>query len=116
MVQIRTPGDDDSTDRKQVEKRGMQYVSIEVSPPTLTKAVVQEFTRLVRDKSSQPLFLYDRDGAWRAFWYLYFRTAEQFPDDVARIRAGSLGLREDGDGPAREMWLAVQKYLSDSGR
>ncbi len=117
VAQIRAPGDEDSTDRKQVEKRGMQYVSIEVSPKTLTKAVVQEFTRLVRDKSSQPLFIYDRDGALAgALWYLYFRTVDQFPDDVARIRAGSLGLREDRDGPSREMWLAVQNYLSDNAR
>jgi protein tyrosine phosphatase (PTP) superfamily phosphohydrolase (DUF442 family) len=117
VAQIRTPGENDTTDRKQVEKRGMKYMSVEVSPQTLTKAVVEEFTRLVRDKSAQPVFIYDRDGALAgALWYLYFRTIEQFPDDVARIRAGSLGLREDREGANRDMWLAVQKYLSENGR
>lgn len=117
VAQIRAPGDNDATDRKQVEKRGLRYVSIEVSPQTLTKAVVQEFSRLVRDKAAQPMFVYDRDGALAgALWYLHFRTTEQFPDDVARIRAGALGLRENRDGPQRDMWLAAQKYLSENGR
>ena len=34
--------------------------------------------------------------------------------DVARIRAGSLGLREDRDGTQRDMWLALQKYLNEN--
>lgn len=117
VAQIRAPGETDTTDRKQIEKRGLRYVSIEVSPQTLTKAVVQEFSRLVRDKAAQPIFVYDRDGALAgAMWYLHFRTTEQFSDDVARIRAGALGLHEDRDGPQRDMWLAAQKYLSENGR
>ena len=117
VVQIRLPGETDATDRKQVEKRGMKYLSIEVSPQTLTKAMIQDFSRIVRDTSGQPVFIYDRDGALAgALWYLYFRTAEQFPDDVARVRAGALGLREDREGSHRDMWLAVQKYLSENGR
>jgi protein tyrosine phosphatase (PTP) superfamily phosphohydrolase (DUF442 family) len=115
VLQIRLPGDDDATDRKQVEKRGMKYLSIEVSPPTLTKATMEEFTRIIRATSSQPLFVYDRDGSLAGgLWYLYFRTTLQLSDDVARVRAGSLGLREDSDGAQRDMWLAIQKYLSDS--
>ena len=38
------------------------------------------------------------------------------PDDAARIRAAGLGLREDRDGAFRDMWLAVQKYLSENTR
>jgi protein tyrosine phosphatase (PTP) superfamily phosphohydrolase (DUF442 family) len=112
VVQIQLPGDKDSPDRKQVEKRGMIYLSLDVSPQTLSKDTVLEFNRIVRDTSGQPVFIYDRDGALAgALWYLYFRTVDQFPDDVARVRARSLGLREDRDGTHRDMWLAVQKYL-----
>ena len=117
VAQIRSTGEDDGTDRKQVEKRGMKYASIEVTPRRLTKEIVQEFTRLVREKSTQPVFVYDRDGALAgSLWYLYFRTVEQFPDDVARIRASALGLREDREGAHRDMWLAAQKYVSENGR
>jgi len=117
VVNIRSPGDDDSSDRKQVEKRGMKYVSLEVTPQTLTKETVQEFSRIVGDKSAQPEFIYDRDGSFAGgLWYLYFRFTEQLPDDVARVRAGSLGLRENRDGSHRDMWLAVQKYLNEKSR
>jgi protein tyrosine phosphatase (PTP) superfamily phosphohydrolase (DUF442 family) len=109
---VRKPGDDDSSDRKQVEKRGLTYLSVEVSPETLSKKSVDEFTRFVADKIAYPLFVYDRDGSLAGgLWYLYFRTAENSPDDSARIRAGSLGFREDRDDAHRLMWLAVQNYL-----
>ena len=68
VVQIRTPGDDDSANSKQVEKRGMQYVSIEVSPPTLTKAVVQEFTRLIATSQVSHCSFTTATAPWRAFF------------------------------------------------
>jgi protein tyrosine phosphatase (PTP) superfamily phosphohydrolase (DUF442 family) len=115
VVFIRLPGENDEPDRKQVEKRGIKYVTLEVSPRTLTKETTQAFNRLVRDVPGQPIFIYDRDGSLAGgLWYLYFRTAEEFSDDVARIRAGSLGLREDRDGNHRDMWLAVQKFLNEA--
>jgi protein tyrosine phosphatase (PTP) superfamily phosphohydrolase (DUF442 family) len=117
VAHIRLPSENDDADRKQVEKRGMKYLSIEVSPQTLTKAAVEEFGRIVSDTSGQPVFIYDRDGALAGgLWYLYFRTTLQLSDDVARIRAGSLGLREDRDGAQRDMWLAIQKYLNEKAR
>ena len=112
VLHIRLPGEDDNADRKQVEKRGLKYVALEVSPQTLTKMTVDEFNRMLRDVGAQPLFVYDRDAALAgALWYLHFRTSEQLPDDAARIRARGLGFREDQDGPHRDMWLAVQKHL-----
>jgi protein tyrosine phosphatase (PTP) superfamily phosphohydrolase (DUF442 family) len=117
VLHIRPPGADDGTDRKQVEKRGMKYLSLEVSPQSLTKATVEEFGRIVRDTPGQPVFIYDRDGSLAGgLWYLFFRTAMQVSDDVARIRAGALGLREDREGAHRDMWLAIQKYLNESAR
>jgi protein tyrosine phosphatase (PTP) superfamily phosphohydrolase (DUF442 family) len=115
VLHVRKPGEDDSADRKQVEKRRLTYLSVEVSPETLSKKAVDEFNKIVADKIAYPLFVYDRDGALAGgLWYLYFRTAEQSADDAARVRAGALGFREDRDDSHRSMWLAVQNYLKVS--
>ncbi|HXG11146.1 MAG TPA: hypothetical protein VNK04_15405 [Gemmataceae bacterium] len=113
VLYIRRPGEDDATDRRQVEsRRGMKYVSLELSPQNL-REVVDQFNHLVGDAASQPLFVYDRDGTLQGFlWYLHFRIVDLAPDDEARLRAGWLGFREDGNPELREIWLAVQKYLS----
>ncbi len=93
----------------------MSYISLEVSPQTLTPAKVEEFAKRVRDAAGQPMFVYDVDGAIAgSMWYLYFRTVDNDIDEVARIKANRLGLREDREGTHRLMWLAVQKYLQDN--
>jgi protein tyrosine phosphatase (PTP) superfamily phosphohydrolase (DUF442 family) len=113
VLHLMTPGEDDAADRKQVEKRGLKYLSLEVSPETLTRKTVEDFSRAVGDAAGYPLFVYDRDGTLAGgLWYLHFRLTEQIPDDTARVRASSLGLREDREG-ARAMWLAMQKLLSE---
>jgi protein tyrosine phosphatase (PTP) superfamily phosphohydrolase (DUF442 family) len=112
VLLVRLPGEEDQADRKQVEKRGMKFLTVEVSPLTLSKDIVEQFNRIVADKGVLPLFVYDRDGSLAgALWYLHFRSAELQPDDAARLRAGALGLREDRDGSHRDMWLAIQNYL-----
>jgi hypothetical protein len=68
----------------------------------------------VRDPQQLPVFVYDRDGALAGgLWYLWFRLVEESPDDVARIRARSLGLREDREGAHRDMWQSVQRYIAE---
>jgi protein tyrosine phosphatase (PTP) superfamily phosphohydrolase (DUF442 family) len=114
VLHLRLPGTEDAADRKQIEKRGLKYLSLEVSPQTLSRPIVEEFKRTVADPANRPLFVYDRDGVLAGgLWYLYFRIEEQLPDEAARVRAAALGLRENQDGPARDLWLAVQKYLSE---
>jgi protein tyrosine phosphatase (PTP) superfamily phosphohydrolase (DUF442 family) len=111
VLHLRRPGEDDTSDRKEVEKRGLKYLSLEVSPQTLTRKLVEEFTRIAKDTAGYPLFVYDRDGALAGgLWYLHFRLAEDLPDETARLRAGTLGLREDRDSH-REMWLAIRQLL-----
>jgi protein tyrosine phosphatase (PTP) superfamily phosphohydrolase (DUF442 family) len=110
---IHEPGEQLAADRKQVEKRGMKFIALEVSALTLNKKVIDEFNRLVGDAGLQPLFVYDRDGALAgSLWYLHFRLTQGASDEKARQQANPLGLREDRDGLHRDMWLAVQKYLS----
>jgi protein tyrosine phosphatase (PTP) superfamily phosphohydrolase (DUF442 family) len=114
VLRVRLPGEDDAAERRQVEKRGLKFLTLEVSPQTLSRQTVDEFGRIVTDTQSQPLFVYDRNGALAGgLWYLYYRMGERATDDVARVRAAALGLREDQDGSHREMWLAIQKLLSE---
>ena len=70
--------------------------------------------KIVANEANLPLFVYDRDGSLAgSLWYLHFRTAQQMADAAARDQERALGLREDRDGMHREMWLAVQKYISN---
>jgi DSP-PTPase phosphatase fused to NAD+ Kinase len=114
VLHLRSPGQDDSADRREVEKRGLKYVSLEVSPQTLSRGLLEQFNSLVTDAALQPLFVYDKDGVLAGgLWYLHFRTHEKSVDEVARTRASRLGLRPEGDGEQRTMWLAIQKLLAD---
>jgi protein tyrosine phosphatase (PTP) superfamily phosphohydrolase (DUF442 family) len=114
---LHQPGEPIAADRKQVENRGMKFVALEVSPLALKEKLIDEFNRLVADTGLQPLFVYDRDGALAgSLWYLHFRLATDTSHEKALQQARALGLREDLDGLHRDMWLAVQKYLSDHPR
>lgn len=115
ILHVRAPGEVNDADRKQVEKRDMKYLSLEVSPQTLDRQTLDQFANLAQNSALRPLFVYDRDGALAGgLWYWYFRNVDMQTDDVARIRAGALGLRENRDGTHRDMWLALQKIISDS--
>jgi protein tyrosine phosphatase (PTP) superfamily phosphohydrolase (DUF442 family) len=112
VLNVRRPGEDDTTDRKEAEKRGLKYVRLEVSPATLTNKVVEEFSRIVRDADGYPLFVYDQDGSLAGgLWYVYFRTTEGMDEEAARVRAAAVGLREDRDSH-REMWVAIRNLLA----
>jgi protein tyrosine phosphatase (PTP) superfamily phosphohydrolase (DUF442 family) len=117
VVNIRTPGDDDEAEKKETEARGMRYVAVEVSPQNLSKEGVDGFIKLVRESADKGVFVYDKDGSLAApIWYLYLRWGEFLDDDAAQLRARSLGLQNNRDGAQREMWLAVQKLLSENNR
>ncbi|HZY90500.1 MAG TPA: hypothetical protein VFE78_37100 [Gemmataceae bacterium] len=114
VLHLRRPGDDDGADRRLFEKRGLRFVSLEVSPARLTRETVDAFNRLVSDPNNQPLFVYDREGALAGgLWYLYFRTAERADDQKARAEAARVGFNEEQDAGHRTMWVAVQAYLKD---
>ena len=113
-LQVRAPGENADGDRQLFEQKGLKYLSLEVSPKTLTPQVVDEFNKVVTEPGNRPLFVYDKDGSLAgALWYLHFRTAGKLSDDEARKKAAVLGLKEDAEGGPREMWLAIQKYLEE---
>ncbi len=114
VLHLRTPDEANAADRRQVEKLGMTYISLAVSPK-LTPETVEQFAKIVGDVARRPLFVYDQDGALAgAMWYLYFRKVSGNNDDQARVRAERLGLRTEGDEAHRQMWLAVQRVSARS--
>src|SRR5262249_17309869 len=87
VLHVRAPGEDDVTDRRQFEARGLKFFSLEVPIP-LTREVVEEFNHMIGDPGNQPLFVYDRDGILAGgMWYLHIRIA-----------AGARGGGEDEGG------------------
>ena len=96
VVFLRGKDDDDTTDRQQVEKRGMKFISILATPETLTQTWLDEFNTRVGEAAARPMFVYSRDeGIAGAAWYLHLRTAEFLTHDEARVRAGRMGLKDE---------------------
>jgi protein tyrosine phosphatase (PTP) superfamily phosphohydrolase (DUF442 family) len=115
IVQLHAPGEDDSADRKQVEKRGLSYIALPLAPQTLTRAQAEDFVALVSDASRQPIFAYDRDGSLTGpLWYYVLRRADNLTPEAARSRARTLGLRDERGGSHLAMWLAVQALLGEN--
>ena len=114
VLHVRLPGQDDSADRELIEKRGLRYLSLEVSPETLTEEKIKDFNRVVNDEGNLPLFVYDKEGMLAGgLWYLYLRTSEMVSEDEARTKAASLGFKPDEH---KAMWQAIQKYFTGAGR
>src|SRR5439155_6665891 len=63
VLHIRPPGEEDTAARRQFEAKGFRYLSLEVSPQTLTPEVVARFNRTVTDSANLPLYVYDRDAS-----------------------------------------------------
>jgi protein tyrosine phosphatase (PTP) superfamily phosphohydrolase (DUF442 family) len=112
---LRQPGEEDTADRTQFEStRGLKYLTLVVSPKNLTAEVVNEFNRIVGDSASRPLFVYaSNETLLSGMWYLHFRTVDGLSDEEAQRKAAPLGLKPNSD-KQREMWLAIQKYLSEN--
>jgi protein tyrosine phosphatase (PTP) superfamily phosphohydrolase (DUF442 family) len=115
VLHIRAPGEDDAEARKQFEQIKLTFLSLPVSPQTLTKAVVDEFNRLVADPKNQLLFVYDKDSSLAGgLWYLHFRLVDKATDEKARQEVARLGFRQDRDDAHRTMWIAVQNFLQNA--
>jgi protein tyrosine phosphatase (PTP) superfamily phosphohydrolase (DUF442 family) len=112
VLHLRSPGEDNNAARRQFEKKGMRYLTLEVSPARLDEEMLKQFNRLVTDTANHPLFVYDRDGSVTGgLWYLHYRVYLKQADEKARAEAQRLGLRFDDDVEHKTMWLAVQALL-----
>jgi protein tyrosine phosphatase (PTP) superfamily phosphohydrolase (DUF442 family) len=114
VLHVRAPGADDAAARRQFEKNGLRYLTLEVSPGTLSKEIVAKFNQIVADEANLPLFVYDKDGALAGgLWYLHYRLVLGMNDEKARAEAERLGFKIDQDTEHRTMWVAVQNFLKN---
>lgn len=115
VLHLRKPGSENSADKEQVEKRGLTYLTMEVSAVTLTKQKFDEFARIVADAGNKPLFIYDKDGSlMSALCYLQFRLVDKVSADLAKTRAERLGYKETGDDDRAALAVAVKMLLDDA--
>ena len=113
VLYLHAPDADTSAAKELVEKRGLKFVALAVSPQTLGDAG-KTFAEQLKDAASKPLFVYDLDGVRAgSLWYLQFRKVDLVNDDVARIRAGALGLRDaNASEEQKQFWIAIQNQLA----
>ena len=112
VVYLHAPGADLSATKLVTEQRGLTFVAILTTPDTLP-AALESFNKVVGDRSAAPVYVADDTGIRAgALWYLHFLTADLQSAEVAKIRARSLGLTEDGED-AKSLWVAVQQHLAN---
>ena len=103
VLHLRAPVADDKPAQAEFEKNGLRDLSLEVSPRTLSKDIVDQFNRFVTAADNLPLFVYDKDSSLAGgLWYLHFRLVDRQTDDKARAAVAQLGFKEDQDGPAAD--------------
>jgi protein tyrosine phosphatase (PTP) superfamily phosphohydrolase (DUF442 family) len=111
VLHLRAPGEDDSAARKQFERRGLRFESLEVSAATLDRDLLDRFNKMVTDAGRLPLFVYDKDGSLSgAMWYLHYRIAVGMEDEKARGEAARLGFKLEAE-EHRAMLLAAKSLL-----
>ena len=113
VLYLHAPDADVTAARETVEKSGLKFVALPVSPETLA-AASKVFAERLKDAASKPLYVYDLDGIRAgSLWYLHFRTIDLLADEPARIRAGTLGLQAPSTSDERKgYWLAIQDLLA----
>lgn len=110
VVFLHKAGEQTDADREQVERRGMTFVPIEINSRELNSEAVERFLRLQENPGGK-LFVYDLDGSLTgAMWFISFRLIDHDADEVALIRASSLGLGENREA-ARDIWRSARKYV-----
>jgi protein tyrosine phosphatase (PTP) superfamily phosphohydrolase (DUF442 family) len=112
IVYLRDPGVNDANDRRLIEKYGLKYYSLEVSPDSLSRELVAKLKDIIAESNNVPLFVYDKDGTCTgAMFYLYLRQYDSMSDEAARVRAARLGLKDDESPGAKAWWTAIQGVM-----
>ena len=110
ILYVRGPDENDTSDRRQIELRDMNYVSLVVTPETLTKEWIERFNQIVADASNRPIFVYGDPATLGPVWYLNLRMADYWTHDEARVAAKRYGLKEESSA----MFKAALKLLPPS--
>ncbi|VTR99785.1 protein-tyrosine phosphatase family protein [Tuwongella immobilis] len=113
VVWLHKPGEDVEAVRKETTAAGLKFESFVVDPAKLETPMVERFHRLVTQTSVQPIFVCDQNGVLAGgMWFVHLRQIDLLGEDEARIRAGRLGLREQGDAEQSQLWISLRRYLA----
>ncbi len=114
VLNVTAPGEDDSAARRLIEKVGLKYERLELSPRTLDKATLDKFNSLVTDQTNLPLFVYDDKNLslTGTLWYLHYRIYVGMDDTQARDEAARLGFKADQE-ENRTLLIAAQTLLQN---
>jgi len=108
LVDLREPGDVQSTFLAEVSRRGLRYISLPVSLTTVDRDHLARFGFEVSLADARPLYFFDADGKRAGMlWYLHRMTDknESYDPEDASHQAEELGF---GEGPFKK---AAQAYL-----
>lgn len=115
VIYLRSPSEDDTSDKREAEKRGIVYRRLTVSDQTLNSTLLTEFASLVDEANNTPIFVYDNSGQISgAMWYLYFRTVERLDDSSAKAKAEKFGSIETTNDDSKALWIKVQTILVEN--
>jgi protein tyrosine phosphatase (PTP) superfamily phosphohydrolase (DUF442 family) len=110
VIHLREPDTNDQAARRQFEKRGLRYVSIEVTPQTVDRITLERLQRILADEKNRPVYIYDRDGYLvGGLWYLRLRLIDGVDATKALEEARRLGLNPEQNANHRAMWNAVRQ-------
>ena len=115
ILSLRTAseGIDLAREREFVEKAGMRFISIPVSPNDLKPSLADEFLAAVKDKANQPMMIHcgsaNRVGA---FWMIYRVVEEGWSEEKALEEATKVGLRSPVMQKFAQDYIASRKKES----
>lgn len=83
-----------ASEKEQVERLGLKYFAIPVDTRNIQPSQIEEFRRIVRDKSNVPLFIHCRTAARvGAFWFIHRVLDDGWECWKAEEEARRIGLR-----------------------
>lgn len=111
VIHLRSNTDDVVASRQLVERQGLAYKSMEVSPQGLDTALLTTIDNDIQSANGRPVFIFDRDGSRTgAIWIVYATKYLAISESQAREQAARLGYRKESADPSWE--TAISKMIS----
>src|SRR5262249_22844933 len=108
LVDLREPGDVQSSFLAEVSRRGLRYISLPIGLTNIDRDHVNRFKFEISLEDARPLYFFDTDGNRAGMlWYIHRMTdgKDSYDAEEALRQAGELGLVDEA------FQKAGQKYL-----
>jgi hypothetical protein len=118
LVDLREPGDVQSSFLTEVSRRGLRYISCPISLTTVDRDHVTRFEFELSLADARPLYFFDTDGNRAGMlWYVHRMTDEKdgYDAEEALRQAGELGLVGDAFKKAAQTYLDRLKKAASPG-